>query len=149
MKTKLSLLLIIIVFALFSCSKDEEPTDKVNKDTTSSTTTSETKEEVRYYVKYELSAYYPVFVNYHLSISYSDVKGAKAIGFEEGGNGKTWEGTYGPFKKNDHVFLSCIVNKKMDITAKISVSRNDEPFAIKAETKQESENCKIEYTIDY
>lgn len=149
MRKIISLLLIISVCSLFSCSKDEEPENKTDIEKTYTTTTPNTKEEVRYYVKYELSAYSPGQGNNHITISYSDVNGLKTIGFDEYGRGRSWDGTYGPFKKNDHVFLSCSVNREMDITASISVSRNNEPFAIKAEYKQESNNCKIEYTIDF
>lgn len=142
-------MLIISVCSLFSCSKDEETTDRIEKDTSSSTTTPDTKEEVRYYVKYELSAYSPAQGYNNITISYSDVKGTKSISFDEYGRGKTWNGIYGPFKKNDHILLSCTISRAMDITASVSVSRNNEPFAIKAESKMESQNCKLEYTIDY
>ena len=149
MRRTVLFLLIISVCSFVSCTKDEEPADKTNQETPSAAPTPDTKEEVRYYVKYELSAYSAGQGYNYITISYSDVDGPKAIGFDEYGRGRAWEGIYGPFKKNDHVFLSCIVNRAMNLTEKISVSRNDEPFTIKAEYNKESENCKIEYTIDF
>lgn len=149
MRKLISLMLIISVCSLFSCTKDEEPADINEKDTTSVTPTPDKKEELHYYVKYELSAYYPVSANYYLSILFSDVKRASSVIFEERGKGKEWEGIYGPFKKGDHVILSCSGNLKMDISARISVSRNDEPFTVKVEKRVEAEKCRLEYTIDF
>ena len=51
--------------------------------------------------------------------------------------------------KSDKIKLSCSASIAMDITASISVSRNQEPFAIKAEFRKSSKECLLEYTIDF
>jgi hypothetical protein len=97
-----------------------------------------------------LSASYANRVNYSYDISYTKDNGVGSISQSNVfGSGFSWDGTYGPFKKNDKIKLSCSASIAMDITASISVSRNQEPFAIKAEFRKSSKECLLEYTIDF
>lgn len=138
-------------FILSSCSKEGNEDTISPNDQPEQTTAQETPiEDVRYYVKYNIEANSAYRVNYSYNLSYSKDNGSGNITESNVfGGGFSWDGTYGPFKKNDKVQLSLSLSTKMNITAQISVSRNEEPFTTKAEFKQSSDRCSLEYTIDF
>lgn len=122
-----------LLFIMVGCSKDDEPTA-----------------EDSYYVKYE----------WQMSSQHSNID--KEISFITE-NGKqtfttqsySWEGTYGPLKKGTKVYLNCICKSPSEYSysqtnnhARIYISRNKEPFVIKAE-KEGKRNITLIYTIDF
>ena len=147
MKTK-SIAFLLLAFAsllyitfIASCSKDEG-----NDDVEDDKTTEQPQELDNYYVKYEVQTgkqiSYAVYTERR--ISYKDVDNAKSITTRQ-----EWNGIYGPFKKGDQVYLRVISNYPRNNTnARISVSKNEEPFTIKAETI-ESPSINLEYTIAF
>ncbi len=144
-------IMIVFPFFLSSCTKEEsEETTSPKEQSEQSTSQEPSVEDVRYYVKYDIAASYANRVNYSYDISYTKDNGVGSISQSNVfGSGFSWDGTYGPFKKNDKIKLSCSASIAMDITASISVSRNQEPFAIKAEFRKSSKECLLEYTIDF
>ena len=142
MKCKLWLFLILSSLALMSCSSDDVPTTNENPQT----------EEARYYVKYE--AYMPLGFSGQTSsrkITYITEKGEQNISISTA----SWEGTYGPLKKNTKVYLkveaeSGGLRTDVEYYVRLSVSREKEPFVIKGEQRQkEASKLNTEYTIDF
>ncbi|MCR5714768.1 MAG: hypothetical protein K6F98_07580 [Bacteroidales bacterium] len=137
MKTIKSLLffLITIVSAqmLTSCSDDDD-------------------DSARYYVKYEVTIQ-TQHVNPDRTISYTDEKGNQTFVNSEWIKLWEWEGTYGPVNKNFVASLDCSTAKYDDtvIHARIYVSREKEPFVIKAEGTNtlNSKSLSLTYKIDF
>ena len=135
MKQTWNVLLIVAVFLLsfVACGDDE------------------TKEEIpsnndNYYVKYEVTN--GMQVSYiktsERNLRFKDVDKETSITVDG-----EWDGTYGPFKKGDHVYLYVSSNRaKYNANARLSVSKNKEAFTIKAE-QRESMEMGLVYTIDY
>ena len=99
-----------------------------------------------YYVKYEVTngkqVSYSKTSERHLR--YKDVDKEMYITVDG-----EWDGTYGPFKKGDRVYLYVSSNSaKYNANARLSVSKNKEAFTIKAE-QRESMGMGLVYTIDY
>ena len=121
-----------------SCSKDDDDNDNVKQPV----------EETRYYVKYEVSC--SSLHNAKRTYSFSTEKGDQTVTSENHGSTK-WEGTYGPVSKMFFAKFSCTIDEKeQDCTchARIYVSREKEPFVIKAEgTGRKSLN--ISYQINF
>lgn len=151
MKTK-SFAFILLAFAgllsimiMASCSKDDiEEVETLNNE--DDKTVEQPKNEDNYYVKYEVQSGSQISYASHTEriIKYKDVDKEQSITTRQ-----EWDGTYGPFKKGDNVYLR--VNSTMakhNTNARISVSKNKEAFAIKAE-KRESSTIDLEYTINY
>lgn len=140
MKNYLSLFTIlfssfILSLLCLSCSKDDndpEPT---------------IIEDVRYYVKYEVDLTGSTN-NHTYKIEYLTQDGAKLISEKKYGRSFYWDGTYGPFKKNDKVSLSVSTGGTLKVNARISVSREKEPFAIRAETIS-GDGASLNYIINF
>ena len=102
-----------------------------------------------YYVKYEVqvSKQISYAARTERVITYTDIDKENTITVTN----KEWEGTYGPFKKGQTVNLSLStttnLNKNASIT-RISVSKNKEPFVIKAEDRDITSSY-LSYTIDF
>ena len=148
MKTK-SIAFLLLAFAsllyitfIASCSKDEG-NDDVKDDVEDNKTTKQPQEVDNYYVQYEVLTEKLVYIC-DKYITYKDVDQGKEITTSQ-----EWSGTYGPFKKGDKVYLRVSSpNARNNTNARISVSKNEEPFTIKAETI-ESPSINLEYTIAF
>lgn len=116
---------------LLSCSKDDE-------------------DDARYYVKYEVT-----FTTQHINATrniYVDTdKGPQYISLEGTGKSLTWERVYGPVDKNFLAAMTCALDNypyPSSIHGLIWVSRDKEPFVIKAEDTQEK-SISLKYKIDF
>ena len=156
MKHKAFAFLLLIIVSLFSlmvmtaCGGDDEEdvTPPVVKDEDSDKPDQpKGKDDDNYYVKYEVQCGSQISSAAYMEriLTYKDVNDEKKISI----NSFEWEGTYGPFKKGDKVYLYVITSQpaKYNTNARLSVSKNQEPFAIKAE-ERESEKIRLEYRID-
>lgn len=134
----------ILLIALFpiitACSSDDDNTEQVNINENSP------KDNDNYYVKYEVTN--GTMMSYYYGeikqIKYKDVNKENNIQIEVG----EWDGTYGPFKKGDKVYLNVRSTGRHNSNARISVSKNKEAFAIKAE-ERESNDIRLNYIIDF
>lgn len=122
--------LMMSLFIFISCSADDD------------------FENARYYVKYEVNSNSDYGVSTNQSIKYTSENGIEIFS-QEGKHVRSlkWEGTYGPFKKGDAISLF-VSNSIMKIHARIYVSRDKEPFVIKAEDTQNN-ILSLEYQIDF
>lgn len=159
--TSVLVMMLSVILLASSCSKDEEsnnstPTNKeVSNSSTTSNNTPTNKVEGNnstpinndnYYVKYELlnGSQQSYGTKTERIIYFRDVdKDAKVEP-----TSLTWEGTYGPFKKGDKVYMRFSSVGKYNATGRLSVSKNKEAFTIKDELWN-SESGKLEYTIDF
>ena len=112
--------------------------------------TPEQPEETRYYVKYEIEMPSQL-INTEKSISYVSEKGDQSFKTTD----KKWQGTYGPLKKGNRVYLIIKSNSPDEYNnvksynrAKIYISRDKEPFVIKAEDEGRKD-LSLTYTIDF
>lgn len=133
---KLQLLLPILLLAITSsCSSDNEKTLENELDNT------------RYYVKYECELN-TQHLNIVKTISFTTENGNETINTTD----MSWEGTYGPLKKGTTVHLDCQIPSNYQYSrgnfARIYVSREKEPFVIKAEDSGKH-NISLSYTIDF
>ena len=105
-------------------------------------------ESARYYVKYEVNAQNGWSSKTTHTITFTSEDGSASIVHEVKGFGSIkWEGTYGPFQKGDKVSLSA-KNHQMDYHGRIYISREKEPFVIKAEGTG-AEALNLQATIDF
>lgn len=132
-------LLLLCTMCLMSCSKDSD-----------NNSPEIIQEEDRYYVKYEVK----VVPQYSkgdciTSISCLGDKGDVKIDTKE----RTWEATYGPIKKDSHLYLyvSCdrSASTQNDSYARIWVSKNKEPFVLKAEDRGTTSLLRATCGIDF
>ncbi len=133
-----ALMLLFVWVPIFtSCEKEGDDNDVTNIVTDN------------YYVKYEVVNGKLVDVtglaydNTERNIVYRDVDGTKTIKIKG-----VWDGTFGPFKKGDQVFLNVTTTGKFSSLSRISVSKNKEPFAVKADTRVTGKND-LSYVIDF
>lgn len=118
--------------------------------TAESTKNLEPEDLTRYYVKYEVN-----FTTRHFSVEkYFTVmtdKGTEDFYFDEDSKTSSWEGTYGPVDKEFVAYIKCSVpDYKYDseIHARIYISREKEPFVIKAEGTG-TYSLNLQTTIDF
>lgn len=131
---KLLLFGLLLVFA--SCSKEDDvPVEEP---------------VVRYYVKYEVT-----FTTQHLNaprnITFTNEEGSQTISITDYAKTITWDRVYGPVDKNFVASLDCNVGSyeyTSNIHAKISMSRDKEPFVIKAEGSN-TKSISLRYKIDF
>ena len=128
------ILLLGFLLAFISCSKDSTPDE----------------ESARYYVKYEVT-----FITQHLTairyITFTNEEGFQTIEIKDNEKTITWDQTYGPVDKNFVPSLKCDVvgpYASSIINAKISLSRNGEPFVVKAEGSN-AKSVLLRYEIDF
>ena len=134
------ILAVTLTICFTSCTKDEEE-NKDDVENMKSPETSAPQEEVRYYVKYEVRWSANQIVKRY--ITYSTEKGKETAEFYQ--KGLEWDGTYGPVKKGFVADISLDAPMVSNIRIRIYVSRDKEPFVIKAETSGTS----AKYTIDF
>lgn len=138
------LIVILLLPVMASCShNDDETTPPVTNQNNDEQV--EPQEEDSYYVKYEaLKGQQSSYANKTTRvIKFKDVnKDSEITVYDE------WEGTYGPFKKGDKVYLKINTYGRYTTNGRLSVNKNKEPFAIKAEMR-ESNSIDLEYVIDF
>ena len=122
MKKILFICLIVLVGAFVSCTKQRDS----------------------YYVKYEVNAYkavagriYPTTV--HIEMLSTDTLITKIA------EGEFVE-TYGPYKYHDMAYLKINSHNAYILNGKIYISKNEQPFVLKAEIEG---NTEISYIIDF
>ena len=157
MKHYLLIILTTIPFILLSgCSKDDELLN--NKNSTNSNTSKEEEknnnttpenEEGIYYVKYEVYMRDASSVPVTRDIKFTSEKGEQTITTYN----DSWTGIYGPFKKGAKLSLTAkgnLVANTAESYIIISVSRNNEPFSVKAEKREKGGDLlSVNYTINY
>lgn len=157
MKHHLIIILTTIPFILLSgCSKDDELLN--NKNSTNSNTSKEEEknnnttpenEEGIYYVKYEVYMRDASSVPVTRDIKFTSEKGEQTITTYN----DSWTGIYGPFKKGAKLSLTAkgnLVANTAESYIIISVSRNNEPFSVKAEKREKGGDLlSVNYTINY
>ncbi len=127
-------IMAFIMPVLSSCSKDDDseiiPEEKSN-----------------YYVKYEIVCYHWERGS-RLTITYNDDKGKQSIELKNGSAGTLWDATYGPVKKDFEAYLEYNLSaSRGDLCGRIYVSKDKEPFVIKAEERALS--GKLNYKFDF
>ena len=135
---KVILLGAMLLLAFTSCSKSDENKEEI----------IEPQEVARYYVKFEVT--FSTLTSFHnltsTVLSCSTENGMKTMSFSDKKT-FTWENTYGPVSNNFLASLKCD-SKGAIINAKISVSKNSEPFVVKAEGQKES-SLSLQYKINF
>ena len=140
-------MLMSVSFAACGGDDDNDITDKTVQEANDNGNQKETpSDNDNYYVKYEVTngklVSYSKTSERHLR--YKDVDKEKTITVTS-----EWEGTYGPFKKGDRVYLYVSSSSaRYNANARLSVSKNKEAFTIKAE-QTEVLSAGLVYTIDY
>ncbi len=125
-----SILLVTMSVVLNSCGKDDEPSSKD-----------------KYFVKYELKT------SSQYSFSNVLVEVTTENGIQKLDVSRNWDGTFGPFEYGSPLIFK--VTKENDyyaltkFTGRISVSKNNEPFVLKAEKQANGEALSMTYTIDF
>lgn len=150
-------LIIFSLIMLASCGDDGDEPDNPQENATENTTedSSETNtesdtEKVRYYVKYEVEMK-TRWQNTINSIMYVSDKGAQKLEVEGTTN---WTATYGPLNYGAAVSLKIHRENTKDYEyggynhARIYVSRNQEPFVVKAESSG-ANDLSLSYKIDF
>ena len=150
MRKLILILLPLLTFMINSCNKDDEKSEPVNTNTSNSSQQGNVQpEEVRYYVKYEMSST-TLHAAVRRTLTFTTEKGTQTIEIKPSNIEKTvnWEGTYGPFKKEATVTFYCSQNEGGTMHGRIYVSRDKEPFVIKAE-QNSTASISLGYTIDF
>jgi len=130
-------LLVIMALSFLFCACSSDNNDAPQE-----------KEEVRYYVKYEVTAKTQHF-NPIKTIKFTTEEGSKTIELT-GSTTSKWEATYGPVSKDFIAKLECFVNNynySRTFHARIYMCRDKEPFVVKAE--DEDTTISLEYAIDF
>lgn len=157
MKHHLIIILTTFLFILLSgCSKEDDLSN--NENSTSSNTSKEEEknnnttpenEEGIYYVKYEVYMRDASSVPVTRDIKFTSEKGEQTITTYN----DSWTGIYGPFKKGAKLSLTAkgnLVANTAESYIIISVSRNNEPFSVKAEKREKGGDLlSVNYTINY
>lgn len=148
MKRLLLLMMATATLAFVSCSKDDDDVAQVMPKEQQDQQTDNQVEETRYYVKYEVS-YGTVFRNNKAKVTFMTETGLNTI--QISGQKGSWEGTYGPLKKHQNISLKLAIDgtdNENSCHARIYVSRDKEPFVIKAEGSGVN-TLELSYKIDF
>lgn len=158
-------LMFSVILLASSCSKEEESNNSTPTNEEVSNSSSTNNEESNnnstnnegsnnstptnndnYYVKYEVlnGSQQSYGTRTDRTVTFRDVD--KEVKLEI--TYVPWEGTYGPFKKGDKVYMKFTSFGYYNATGRLSVSKNKEAFTIKAELWN-SEGGLLEYTIDF
>lgn len=131
-KNLLYALFFLFGFIVVSCSDDDNV------------------EPARYYVQYDVT-FTTQHVNANREIKVATEKGIQTISLENQAQTVTWSRTYGPVNKNFLTSIECSTpgyTYRSTIHAKISVSREKEPFVLKAENEGDH-SVALSYKIDF
>ncbi|MCE4122109.1 hypothetical protein NND09_07890 [Prevotella copri] len=138
--SSLCALMLLCTMCLMSCSKDSDGNDIPEIP----------QEEDRYYVKYEMDIHpWNTQAVWSTTISCQGDKGPVTLKTKD----TKWEATYGPIKKNSRLYLkiNCDLSfsSRSDSYVRIWVSKNKEPFVLKAEDRGDSPSLQAECGIDF
>ena len=125
---------------LLSCSKDDDDDNVENNSV----------EDTRYYVKYEVKIT-SLHTGVYRTFTFNTENGEQVLKTTNSSKSTTWEGTYGPVQKGFLTKFTCRIDgSEIDNTcqARIYVSREKEPFVIKAESSG-TNKISISYKIDF
>ena len=152
MKRILCLLMLISTACLFnSCSKDDDKdVVEVIKYVEKDQQTNNQVEDTRYYVKYEVT-YKTRWLNDIVNVTIATESGEKKHQIDNGSSTGSWEATYGPLKKGFTTYLKFLNQSTYNLNqchARIYVSREKEPFVIKAEGSGVN-SLNLSYQIDF
>ena len=129
----MALFVVMMSASFISCSSDDDDSPSIPEGKTD------------YYVKYEVSAQNAGYATITWNLEYSTDKGVGTSTIKDGGK---WEATYGPFPKSAEVFLRLSNgSSSYPVNARILVSKDKEPFVIKAE--HSGGDHLLEYKIDF
>jgi hypothetical protein len=144
---KISFLLLTFLITLSSCSNDEPSTNEpcadestINNNDGSATNNDKPATIDNYYVKYVIKC----SQNRYYVTKFS-VNTDKGIVYFSDYLSKYWTQTYGPVKKG---FTASATAESTYPTIEIYVSKNNEPFALKA-TNTKNTKVTSSYTIDF
>ena len=129
------LLVALPLVALCACGDDDE-------------NTSDNNSTDSYYVKYEVSNGKQVRYasKTERTIVCKDTNREVTIKVTD----KAWEGTYGPFKRGDKVYMRVSSYEGRNSTnGRLSVSKNNEAFAIKSQFNDSRDGGSVSYVINY
>ena len=126
---KMVLLTVVLAMALFSCEKPRESEEKID---------NEEVIENFYYVKYEITGGSHFFID---EVQYQTESGLVV----EKSLGHGMERVCGPVKKNFNAEIKLNKYRGTPDKIAISVSRNNEPFAIKAMGQYPAVSYRINY----
>lgn len=134
----LSLLIVSSIF--INCSKSKD--DSIEKD--------DPVEDSRYYVTYKYDIKIANSVNPIIQLKIQTENGETVKQLHT----SKWEATYGPFKKNDHIYINATcyapTSSITDSYVQLYVSKEKEPFVLKGEYRTLSKTTfSAEYTIDF
>ena len=129
---KLFYLLLALPLVLLSACGDDDDSGNNSQDS--------------YYVKYEVENGKAISgaAKTTRNITYKTVTSEKVITVVD----KPWDGTYGPFKRGDKVYMIISASGKYSTNARLSVSKNKEAFAIKDEFRDATGGI-LDYIINY
>lgn len=81
-------------------------------------------------------------------IQYKTTEGNGSVPYNFVYGTTTWDGTFGPFKSGDEVFLNCTMETEGIIESRISVSEDGKPFVVKTHRETSySKSSNLKYTI--
>lgn len=103
---------------------------------------AEVVDNTRYYVKYTAD-FHSSLINSPKTVTVNTEIGVQTFNLSETTRTVTWEETFGPVKKGFVASISCTMNQKWSqadygVAAKISISRDKEPFTLKKEATGET-----------
>lgn len=140
MHTRKTLLLSLLLVGFISCSKDEGNNTVPNE-------FPPVKPEIQYYVKYDVKMNM-LRKKGNRTILFKTPKGDERVTYNFVYGTTTWNGTFGPFKSGDEVYLNCTMETDGVIESSISVSEDGKPFVVKRHGELSySDNCRLSYTL--
>lgn len=104
-----------------------------------------------YYVKYEITTS-SIYVYNNVEVVVTTENGVETKSVP-----RNWEGTFGPIDKNTQIILKVsyqgsgmeYVPQHTNFTGRISISKNNSPFVLKAESSSSSAPLSMSYLIDF
>lgn len=146
--------MFLLTFLTIGCSPEEENDSPIiEAPSPDNDEQDNNSEEPRYYVKYEV--YMPLgnsnLGNTSRRITFVSEDGERTLSTSN----SEWEGTYGPLQKGSKLYLkveaeSGGIRTNVEYYARLSVSRDKEPFVIKGEQRAKRvSTLYTSYTIDF
>lgn len=148
MKSFKYFVIALMISPIFIACGDDEPdtSSKENSENQKENQAGNQVESSNYYVMYEIEKVQTGDNRViETIITYVSEKGEQNLTLK---NVRTWTGTYGPLKNGDNVYLLIDGTDPFQRRARIYVSKNKEPFVIKAESYFVYD-ASLLYTIDF